>query len=43
MGKFARIVLFATTVLAFALAASASIALADSMGPGVTTPVAAQR
>jgi len=40
MGKFPRIVLFVMTVLAVALAASASIALADSMGPGVTTHIA---
>jgi hypothetical protein len=38
MGRLARIVFFATTALAFglALAASTSIALADSMGPGVS-------
>lgn len=42
MGKFTRIVLFVTAALAFALAASASIALADSMGPGVTAPIAAE-
>jgi hypothetical protein len=41
MGRFTRIVLLVTTAVAFALAASASIALADSIGPGVTAPIAA--
>jgi hypothetical protein len=40
MGKLARIVLFTTTALAFAVAASGTIALADSQGPGVTAPAA---
>jgi hypothetical protein len=40
MGKSARIVLLVTAVLAVVLALSASIAMADEMGPGVTTPIA---
>jgi hypothetical protein len=36
MGKFVRIMLLATTALAFAVAASGSIAIADTGGPGVT-------
>jgi hypothetical protein len=40
MGKFSRIVLFATAAVAFAIAATGSIALADPQGPGVTASVA---
>lgn len=36
MGKFARIVLFTSIALALAIAASGSIAFADTVGPGVT-------
>jgi hypothetical protein len=42
MGKFARIMLFTTTALAFAIAASGSVAIADTGGPGVTAHVIAR-
>jgi hypothetical protein len=42
MGKFARIMLFITTALAFAIAASGSVAIADTGGPGVSAPVVAR-
>jgi hypothetical protein len=39
MGKLARILLFTTTAVAIAIGASATIALADTQGPGVTAVV----
>jgi hypothetical protein len=41
MGKFVRMMLFATAALAFAVAASATVASADFGGPGVTETFAA--
>jgi hypothetical protein len=42
MGKVARIVFFTTTAVAFSIAASGSIAIADTGGPGVTAHVIAR-
>ena len=42
MGKFVRMMVFATTALAFAVAASATVASADTGGPGVTASFAAR-
>jgi hypothetical protein len=36
MGKLARILLFTAAAVAIAVGASATIALADTQGPGVT-------
>lgn len=40
MKRFSRVLILVMAVLAFALAVSVSVALADSLGPGVTAPVA---
>jgi hypothetical protein len=42
MGKFVRMMLLATAALGFAIAASASVASADTGGPGVTMTCAAR-
>jgi len=41
MGKFVRMMLLATAALVFAIAASATVASADTGGPGVTETFAA--
>jgi hypothetical protein len=41
MGKFVRMMLLATAALAFAIGASATVASADTGGPGVTDSFAA--
>jgi hypothetical protein len=43
MGKFVHMLLLAIAALAFAIAASGTVASADTGGPGVTKTIAATR